>query len=232
MKLHDINPDVLSRTFKCDKSVDLTSYKRIDTWGEGSCLYHAIAIATARKNRVLGNEVEFVLALGPRNKMKIRVPMIPNHPLRNSFYRVGVTIRRNLAMELKHNPGLWKQFLKENNINERRSDRRLDAMGAIQELLDIEEMVDIWTIRYSIWRLCINVLFVNPKSPVEPIYCGVENFHRGNNTMFIYWSNGMHFEPIVKIKGGHFSTLFGQDHAFVKCIKVQYNGGCPFDPIE
>jgi hypothetical protein len=162
---------------------------------------------------------------------RFTVPLNPALPFSENFRQVGIALRKQLAQELKTSPNLWTQFQSQNSVNVDRADKVQCAGGAVTDLSNAEAWADIWTIRYAAWRLKLNILFVNPSSTQEPVYCGVENFTNGKTTLFVYWSNRMHFEPIVQKNGCEIVRLFGQNHAFLQCLRTQYKQACPIDPI-
>lgn len=222
------NHDVLVRTFGCDAE-HLDGYYRLDCWGEGSCFFHSMAILTVQGNTVdeSKNRVTYHMKFGS-TRLNITVPMV--QPFQESFRQVGVQIRKNLGEEI--NSKLWAQFTEHNHINPAHADEKLDMGGVQKELQNESTWANIWTIRYTAWRLGLNILFINPDSKIEPLYCGVENFAHGQDSLFIYWSNHQHFEPVVRQVGKECTRTFGQDHAFIKCLRNQYKRACPSDPIE
>lgn len=223
MKGQELSPDLLNSVFKCDSKHN--NYFRLDCWGEGSCFFHSVALLTVQNNRVIGDQVEYLLQFG-KSTYRVRVPLIT--PFVESFRQVGPYIRTHLARDLQKNPDLWSKFTREVKIDLARTDKPHQTRDqVIHELQSVEEWADIWTIQYTAWRLKLNLLFINPSMPQEPLYCGVENFSNGEDTLFIYWSNGSHFEPVVKVEHNHAIRTFGQDHIFLECLRKQYKKGCP-----
>jgi len=229
MKTNTIPKGVLENTFQCAE--DYSSYVRLDCWGEGSCFFHSVALLTVISNKLNNDHIIYTLYTPNSKYSTFKVQFHPNIPFAENFRQVGIMLRQRLGAELKQSPGLWDQFIRQNHINQDRTDKVQTVQGAIQELHQIETWADIWTIRYCAWRMQLNLLFVNPSSSQEPIYCGVENFQNQERTFFIYWSNHSHFEPIVQISNGEVVRSFGQNHAFLKCLRSQYKQSCPFDPI-
>lgn len=230
MKYHCIPEGVLVRTFGCATQDGLDMYVRLETWGEGSCFFHSLAMLLVKGNRVQDNQVTYTLNTPNASYQSFTVNVL-NTPFRESFRQVGIQLRKRLGKELEQNPKLWEQFESHVHMNLERTDKHQTMGGAIKELAQKEVWADIWTIRYCVWRLKVNALFVNPSSSQEPLYCGVENFEHENRTVFIYWSNHSHFEPIVQLHDNTIVRSFGQNHRFLKCLKEQYKRACPLDPI-
>jgi hypothetical protein len=231
MKFHKIPEGVLKRAFGCQDEHELDSYVRLDCWGEGSCFFHSLCMLIVINNKVHNNQVTYTLDTPNSTYRYFTVPLKPTIPFCETFRQVGIQLRQALGRELAQYPKLWAKFERENKVNLGRTDKQQTAQGAVEELGKIEVWADIWTIRYCAWRLKLNVLFVNPTSAQEPIYCGVENFDQGKHTIFIYWSNHSHFEPIVQLEGDTFLRSFGQNHRFLECLRNQYKKACPLDPI-
>lgn len=229
MKFHRIPQGVLARTFRCAEDYD--TYVRLDCWGEGSCFFHSVALLTVVENRVHNQTIVYKLATKNKHYQTYQVALNPKVPFCENFRQVGIQLRQRLGKELECKPALWAQFEKENSVNLNRTDKKQTVRGAIEEFAKVETWADIWTIRYCAWRLGLNLLFVNPNSAQEPIYCGVENFDHGCLTLFIYWSDHVHFEPIVQQAGCDLVRAFGENHAFLKCLRMQYKKACPLDPI-
>lgn len=238
MKYIKIPKGVLARTFKCADQSDLDMYVRLDTWGEGSCFFHSLCMLLVSGNMVSGNTVTYTLSTPTPEYQSFEVEI--KHPtlglFRENFREVGIQLRQRLSKELADNLSLWTKFTAQTRVNLDRTDKVQTAEGAVEELSKVSVWADIWTIRYAAWRLKVNALFVNPSAVHEPIYCGVENFSGGalGNTVFIYWSDHVHFEPIVKLQQEQCTMLrhFGQNHRFVKCIRDQYKNSCPLDPVQ
>ena len=231
MKTHCIPEGILARVFQCTDKSGLDSYMRLETWGEGSCFFHSLCMLIVKQNKVNANTVTYVLDTPNTKYQTFVVGVHKSLPFRESFRQVGIELRKRLGEELAQNPKLWTQFQKENNVNMEKTDKKQTMGGAVDDLSKKEVWADIWTIRYCVWRLQVNALFVNPSSEHEPIYCGVENFAKQGRTVFIYWSNHSHFEPIVQVEGNHIIRSFGQNHRFLECLRNQYKKACPLDPI-
>lgn len=231
MKIHCIPNDVLAKVFKCEDRDALDSYVRLETWGEGSCFFHSLCMLIVKENKVRGNNVTYVLDTPTSKYQSFTVPVKNHAHFRESFRQVGLDLRKRLSDELAGNPELWNKFEAQNTVNLEKTDKKQTIGGAVGELSKTETWADIWTIRYCVWRLSVNALFVNPSSDHEPIYCGVENFANHARTVFIYWSNHSHFEPIVQVEGDHMVRSFGQNHRFLECLRNQYKDACPLDPI-
>jgi hypothetical protein len=232
MKTHCIPEGVLARVFKCEDKNELASYVRLETWGEGSCFFHSLCMLLVKENKVRGDQVTYILDTPNSKYQSFTVPIRKNMHFRESFRQVGLELRMRLSNELSKHPKLWAKFERENTINLTKTDKIQTMGGAVDELSKKEVWADIWTIRYCVWRLQVNALFVNPSSDLEPIYCGVENFTKHKRTVFIYWSNHSHFEPIVQVRGNSIVRSFGQNHRFLECLRSQYKKACPLDPIE
>ena len=236
MKFHVIPKNVLQNVFQCEKGA-VDAYVRLDCWGEGSCFFHSVCLLVVSGNQIEnGKQITYTLDVPNPAFRTFQVPLLTPHlkSFPENFRQVGVMLRKKLSEELARTPSLWKQFLRTNPINLNRTDKAMQSVHeTITELAQVDVWADIWTIRYCAWRLRLNILFVNPDSQHEPIYCGVENFTNGPKTLFIYWSNKTHFEPIVKcIANSNAQRTFGQDHHFIKCLAGQYKRGCPLDPIQ
>jgi hypothetical protein len=231
MKGIAIPKGVLQAAFGCETDSELESYLRMDCWGEGSCFFHSVCLLMVIRNRVVGDTVEYTLDIPNKRFRTFRVKIIKGAPFCETFRQVGLAMRKRLCEDLTANRQLWAEFQRQNDVNLAKTDKVQDVGGTIKELVDITVWADIWTIRYTAWRLRLNVLFVNPASATEPVYCGVENFTDGRHTIFIYWSNGTHFEPIVKVDGSRMTRSFGQNHRFIECLRKQYKQTCPLDPI-
>jgi hypothetical protein len=229
MKTHPIPKGVLAKVFKCEDN--LNSYVRLETWGEGSCFFHSICMLLVKGNKVRGNMVTYTLDTQNPKYQSFTVEVKKHVPFRESFREVGLDLRKRLSEELVVRPELWAKFEEKNRVNLERTDKKQTMGGAVDELSKKEVWADIWTIRYCVWRLGVNALFVNPSSDHEPIYCGVENFAHEKRTVFIYWSNHSHFEPIVQVHGNKIVRSFGQNHSFLQCLRNQYKQACPLDPI-
>lgn len=228
MKIYPISATILKKVFKCQGG----NYARVETWGEGSCFFHSLAMLLVSHNHTLDQKVVFHLKTPSSSYRRFEVSA--KTPFRESFRQVGLDLRRRLAQELQEHPNLWKKFQATKHINLERTDKKRQThKDIVKELFNVSTWADIWTICYCAWRLRVNVLFINPASSDEPIYCGVENFRHFGITVFIYWSNHTHFEPVVQVEcNGKFKRTFGQNHKFMQCLKSQYKQGCPNDPIN
>lgn len=230
MKYFKINKSVLEKVFQCDHDENLNSYVRLETWGEGSCFFHSLCMLILIRNQVHGNNVTYTLDTPVKQYKHFTVNLLQNQPFKESFRQVGIALRKKLGRELEKQPTLWKQFKSQVHINPKKTDKNQTLQGVINDFEDKHAWADIWTIRYAAWRLKINTLFINPDSTMEPIYCGVENFEQPLRTVFIYWSNHSHFEPVIKILDNQqIVRSFGQNHAFIKCLSNQYKKECPLD---
>ena len=194
MKYFKIEEGVLQKVFQCDHNEDLNSYVRLETWGEGSCFFHSLCLLIVIQNKINNNSVTYTLDTPAHHYKTFTVKLIKQLPFKESFRQVGIALRQRLGQELEQKPHLWELFKQQNVINLEKTNKNQTLEGVIDDFSKKNVWADIWTIRYSAWRLKINTLFVNPDSNTEPIYCGVENFKHSSRTVFIYWSNHSHFE--------------------------------------
>lgn len=245
-------------TFQCGQA-ETRHFRRLDIWGSGSCFFHSTACLLTYANETStdaqGNEtITYYLAIpsneniranasdpvkvnGPNEIVRLAIQVPNRHP--DKFYKnakqVGVALREYLSETVtkeRYEVFLDKGF--SSDLKWALQDKMPDWIKIKALLANPSAWADIWAVKYAAWALSLNLLFINGSSREEPIFCGVENFHRGPWTLFVFWSGKVHFEPIVEMVDAHGTAvkqgIFLTNHPFVKCLEGRFvsssSGGC------
>lgn len=240
MRVLPIPTELLDRTFGCHP--DKHSFVRLEEqYGGGSCFFHSLACLLVQGNLRTKDSVVYLLNTASTTYQLFKVDLKSSidtndtNDTNDTFRQVGIMLRRRLANELVAKPHLWEQFCKSVPIYASTAFSTSLAMASqVSNLLQSSVWADTWAIKYTAWRLHVNILFVNPTSWDEPIYCGVEMFDNAALHVFIYWSHNIHFEPVVQLESQNQKWLvhrmFGNSQ-FVQCFKQQYAKMCKLTPI-
>lgn len=244
MRVLPIPTKLLDRTFGCHP--DKHSFVRLEEqYGGGSCFFHSLATLLVMGQLRTSNSIIYLLNTASTTFQLFKVVVNSSNSQNiDAFRQVGIMLRRRLANELVAKPQLWEQFCKSVTIYASTAlTTNLKLASQVSNLLQSSVWADTWAIKYTAWRLHVNILFVNPTSWDEPIYCGVEAFDNAALHVFIYWSHNIHFEPIVQLKQTNQSNqsdqtgqwtvrrMFGNSK-FVQCFKQQYAKMCALTPTD
>lgn len=230
----ELSESVLS-AFKCIPA----NLGVVDTWGNGTCFFHSVALLLLVQNVVQDGQVTFVLKLPQTHKLEkekdkqyliFTYPYDSTKPFYKHFKQVGIDLRALVCESLTEQA--FNQFLSEafsQDLKERMEDSN---WMAIKETLNYQyQWVDVWAIKFTAWLLNLNILFINASSKEQPLFCGVENFENAPWTLFIYWIDKRHFQPIVQFDSQDslkvVNRIFPTNHPWIQCIQKQYTGSQP-----